>query len=138
MIERVCPTCNAGVAIDATVCEECGMALEQPLAVQPRGKLARRLPAMPVRWQRAGKAVALGAVALAVEVGATWLHHRSAARPAPLARRPDSTRVPPATSNPGPTYRGKFVARQRIWETYEGNRLSRRVVEQTLWQFPDD
>jgi hypothetical protein len=84
---------------------------------------------LPVRWERAGKAVALGAVALAVEVGAALLQQRNSAKPAPLARRSNGTE----SSSPR-----RFVARQRVWETYEQDgRLSRRVVEQTLWRLDD-
>ena len=133
MVERICSTCGAGVALDADVCEVCAMALHQPLAAQPRAALARRGTTLPVRWQRAGKAVALGAVALAVEAGAAWLkqrEQRGTTGPAPLARRTSSGPLPPV--------RGGFVARQRVWETYDGERLSRRVVEQTIWHLPDE
>jgi hypothetical protein len=130
MLERVCPVCQTGNAIEAEQCVECQALLDQPLVHQPQRALTRRMPALPARWERAGKAVALGAVALAVEVGAAWLQQRNAAKPAPLARRTDA--VEPAASP------RKFVARQRVWETYEPDgRLSRRVVEQTLWNLDE-
>ena len=125
MVERICPECEAGNPRDAQRCVECGYLLEQPLARQTGGMLARRAPALPARWQQAGKAVALGAVALAVEAGAAWLQQRSAQKPAPLARRPVSRE-------------GAVIARHRVWETYESGALTRRVVEQTVWRFPDE
>ncbi len=133
MVERICPSCGAGVALDADTCETCDMALHQPLAAQSRAALARRGTTLPIRWQRAGKAVALGAVALAVEAGAAWLkqrEQRGTTGPAPLARRDASGAAPPA--------RGGYVARQRVWETYDSERLSRRIVEQTIWHLPED
>ena len=129
MLERICPACGAGNLVEAETCATCHVALEQPLVHQPQRPLARRMPALPARWERAGKAVALGAVALAVEVGAAWLQQRNNGKPAPLARRTDTTE--PA----GPR---RYVARQRIWETYEQDgRLARRVVEQTLWRLDE-
>jgi hypothetical protein len=129
MLERVCQMCQTGNPVDATVCIECRGMLDQPLARQPQHSLTRRVPALPARWERAGKAVALGAVALAVEVGAAWLQQRNNAKPAPLARRSGETdQSAPRT----------FVARQRVWETFEADgRLSRRVVEQTLWRLDE-
>ena len=130
MLERVCPVCRTGNPVEAEQCMECQAMLDQPLVHQPQqSSLTRRVPALPARWERAGKAVALGAVALAVEVGAAWLQQRNAAKPAPLARQTDA--VEPASPR-------RFVARQRVWETFEQDgRLSRRVVEQTLWRLDE-
>jgi hypothetical protein len=130
MVERVCPVCQTGNPIEAEQCVECRALLDQPLVHQPQRSLTRRMPALPARWERAGKAVALGAVALAVEVGAAWLQHRNNAKAAPLARQTNT--VEPVTSP------RRFVARQRVWETFEQDgRLSRRVVEQTLWRLDE-
>jgi hypothetical protein len=130
MIERVCPVCTTGNPVDAEQCSACQAVLDQPLVHQPAQRaLTRRIPTLPARWERAGKAVALGAVALAVEVGAAWLQQRSAAKPAPLARQTNPNPVVETTSP------RSFVARQRIWETYEQDgRVSRRVVEHTYWR----
>lgn len=99
--------------------------LDAPLARQTPGRLARSVPALPAQWQQAGKALALGAVALAAELGAAWLQQRQAQRPAPLAR------VPRRTGR-------SFIARQRVWETFESGRLTRRVVEQTIWNLEQE
>ena len=128
MVERICPECRAGNELDAHNCASCGATLVEALARRPGGILQRNAGALPARWQQAGKAVALGAVALAVEAGAAWLQHRAAQKPAPLAQRPSSPT----------THRRGYVARQRVWETYENGSLSRRVVEQTLWSLPED
>ena len=125
MVERICPLCSVGNELEAQTCAECGAALEAPLVQARRALLARSLPQLPVRWQRAGKAVALGAVTLAVEAGAAWLQQRAARKPAPLARR---------TSTPN----AAWVAQQRVWETFEGGELKRRVVEQTVWRMPEE
>ncbi len=126
MIERICPTCQAGNTPDATTCVACGDHLEQPL-MRRAGTLARRVDALPEQWQRAGKAIVVGAVAVAVEVGAAWLKQRADKRPAPLAR----VNTPQASSP-----QAAVVARQRVWETYEAGELTRRVVEQTIWRVP--
>ena len=128
MVERICPECRAANDLDADTCMSCGALIEQPLVQQRTHALAQRTSAVPVRWQRAGKAVALGAVALAVEVGAAWLQQRSSNKPAPLARRATTT----------PQNMRRYVARQRVWETYEQGTLTRRVVEQTVWNLPED
>ncbi len=126
MIERVCPGCGTGNPVEAEQCTECWAPFDQPLVYQSQRPLARRVPALPARWQRAGKAVALGAVALAVEAGAAWLQQRNNAKPAPLARSPGAVE---------PSQPRTFMARQRIWETYEPDgRVSRRVVEQIWWR----
>ena len=134
MVERICPQCQAGNPVQAQHCAVCGTVLHpedtQPLAKRPGSALMRSIPAVPARWQQASKAAALAAVALAVEVGAAWLQQRSAAKPAPLARRT----LPAAAS----ARRPGFVARQRVWETYEAGRLSHRVIEQTVWRLPGD
>ena len=128
MIERICGACGGGNAAEAETCSGCGAALEQSLARRQGSAITRQLPALPARWQQAGKAVALGAVALAVEVGAAWLQQRAAGKPAPLVR------VTPQPTSPGP----RLVARQRVWDTYEAGVLSRRVVEQTVWRMQDE
>ena len=129
MIERICSNCQTGNTLEAEHCVACGAALDQPLARRPGAVLARWSSGVPVRWQRAGKAMALGAAALAVEVGAAWLQRRANARPAPIVRYEGADRG---------SLRPRFVARQRVWETYEGGQISRRVIEQTVWRLPDE
>ena len=129
MLERICPTCQTGNNPDATTCTECGTIFEQPLARRSEGRLAQRGAQLPARWQQAGKAVALGAVALAVEVGAAWLQQRNASKGTALVPTESQRAITPKRSG--------FVARQRVWETYEGDRLTQRVIEQTVWNLND-
>ncbi len=129
MLERICPSCHEGNELEAIECVHCRTTLQAPLARRPAAGLSRAVPALPTRWQQAGKAAALGVVALAVEAGAVWLQHRAAQKPMPLAR---------ASSRPETGQRSRVVARQRVWETYEGGSLTHRVVEQTVWHLPDD
>ena len=134
MVERICPGCQAGNPIEARHCAECGNALNtedtQPLAKRPGSNLIRSIPAVPVRWQQASKAAALAVAALAVEAGAAWLQQRAGTKPAPLARQTPPEETPARA--PG------FVARQRVWETYDAGRLSSRMIEQTVWRLSDD
>jgi hypothetical protein len=135
MIERICPECRTSNALDANTCHECGASMEQPMAQHPTTALVQRSTtalahlqdAVPARWQRVGKAAALGAVALAVEVGAAWLQQRGSSRSTALVR---TTTTPPKMR--------RYVARQRVWENYEGGTLTRRVVEQTVWHLPEE
>ena len=129
MVERICPQCRMSNALDADICSECGVQIEQSIVRRANTALAHNLGAIPARWQRAGKAVALGAVAVAVEVGAVWLQQRSNKQPAPLARRIGQTT---------PQRAPRYIARQRVWETYEQGSLTRRVTEQTVWHLPED
>jgi hypothetical protein len=129
MVEKICASCEAGNALDAVRCANCGATLEEALARRPNSFLNRTSPALPARWQQAGRAVALGAVALAVEAGAAWLQHR--------ATRPRGHPPAPLARSTAPK-RHSYVARQRVWETYNGGELSRRVVEQTVWHLPDE
>ncbi len=128
MIERVCRQCQAGNPVDSLRCAMCGAVLEQPLARRPVTALARQAAKLPERWQRGGKAIALGAIAIAVEAGAAWLKQR--------AERP-STEVAPESAPRIRTEPRTLVARQRVWETYDQGQLTQRVVEQTVWRFPD-
>ena len=128
MVERICPECRMPNAVDADICAECGVQIEQSIVRRANSALAHNVGVIPARWQRAGKAVALGAVAVAVEVGAAWLQQRSNKQPA-LARRIGQTVAQRAP---------RYVARQRVWETYEQGSLTRRVTEQTVWHLPED
>lgn len=128
MIERICRQCQAGNPVDNLHCAACGTRLEQPLARRQVTALTRQAARLPESWQRGGKAIALGAIALAVEAGAAWLKQRADSAPA----SPVLESAPPIRRE-----RRALVARQRVWETYDGGQLTQRVVEQTVWRFPD-
>jgi hypothetical protein len=70
MVERICPACQHGNPVTDRYCGKCGVPLERLLP-------ARRIPGqitlagrdLPVSWRQVGRTVALGAAALAAEVG---------------------------------------------------------------------
>ena len=127
MVERICPACSADNSPEAERCTQCGSIFPQPLSVRPAGVLARRIPVDMQRLQQAGKVVALGAVALALDAGASWLKQRAGHKATPGTA---IQRARPARTN--------VVERRRVWERYEGGELRQRVVEQTLWRIGDD
>lgn len=77
MVERICPTCQHGNPIDDRYCGKCGAALERLLPVRasasPLTVMGRNLP---VNWQQLGTSVAIGAAAVAAEIGLAWLRRR--------------------------------------------------------------
>ena len=125
MVERICRACQAGNQVDATRCAVCGADLEAaaPLARRPSpASLAQRVRQSPVLRSPAAKSVALGVVALAMDVGAALLSKRkSAAAPTSTAIVPSSPHI------------SRAFLRRREWEEFDaaGN-LRRRVVEQVI------
>lgn len=126
MLERICPACDQGNALDQLTCTACGASLdqrsEQPLARRENHSLAQRLPQIPQRWQPAAKALALGATALAIEVG-TALFRQANERPATstaLAKRDEPALKP-------------RVVRRRVWRTYRNGNLEYETHEETQW-----
>ncbi|MBA3945610.1 MAG: hypothetical protein H0X37_13715 [Herpetosiphonaceae bacterium] len=123
MIERVCPVCGHGNAVEEPVCTACGAAWaaqEQPLARRPQHALAQRWQQLPPRWQTAAKALALGATAVALEVGTALLRDQQHPNSTALARRPDEA----------PKLR---VIQRRVWRTYRNGTLERETLEETQW-----
>ncbi len=120
MLQRICPVCDHGNDLAASDCAACGAALIAPLAQRTATPLALRLPHIPERWQPAAQAVALGAAALALEVGSALLRKgRPAATGTALAR------TAPAA--------GPRVIRRRVWRTYRDGVLTGEVAEETQW-----
>lgn len=124
MLERICPTCTHGNAPEAATCTACGVALEQPLVRTTASTLAQRLPALPARWRPAAQALALGAVALAVEAGAALLRPKSKATSTALAR------------SESPTVRQPKVVRHRVSRTYRNGEVVWETHEETQWFEP--
>ncbi len=128
MVERICRACQAGNQVDATRCAVCGADLEAaaPLARRPSpASLAQRVRQSPVLRSPAAKSVALGMVALAMDVGAALLSKR---KNAASSAAPTSTAIVP--SRP---HISRAFLRRREWEEFDaaGN-LRRRVVEQVI------
>lgn len=133
MVERMCRSCGAGNDPEAGRCQACGAAFEHgaPAALARRsagGALAarlRKLPALPALSSPAGKSVALGLAALAVEVGASLLQRAKRDEPATTAL----ARIARAPAG----RRARSVMRQRVWEEFDADgRLRRRVIEHLI------
>lgn len=120
MLERICSACDHGNSPDITTCVACGAQFEQPLVHQPAKGLVRRLPQIPQRWQPAAKALALGATALAIEVGAALVRQqKTVPTGTALARRTDAPKL--------------RVVQRRVWRTYHNGVLERETHEETQW-----
>lgn len=92
MAEHVsCPRCRHGNPPESRFCGMCGALLtsDEHLAPRREGGLPIMAHAgLPTRLKPVGKALAIGAVALAAEAGLTWLRRRSGQvdRPLPAIR----------------------------------------------------
>lgn len=123
MIERVCAVCGHGNAVEEPSCTACGAGWavqEQPLARRPQHALAQRWEQISPRWQTAAKAIALGATALALEVGTALLRDQQRSTSTELARH----------SEEQPKLR---AVQRRIWRTYRNGVLERETLEETQW-----
>ena len=78
MVERICPACRIGNAVDSRYCNKCGAPLEWLVREQPEPSTALTVAgrALPVQWKQIGTTVAIGAVAVAAERGFAWLRRR--------------------------------------------------------------
>lgn len=132
MVERICPACKYGNAVDSQYCNKCGAALERLVRVppEPSTALAKRGAALPVRWQQIGKTVAIGAVALAAEAGLAWLKKRIENPPsAPLARN-----EPHIPAKKHTNQRTTTVISQRVIEITQEGDGSSRVEDRHVWR----
>ena len=129
-VERICPECRASQSISSHYCATCGAQLERFLPVSTRQWLPAR-----VRQQLSHpivKGVAMGAMALAVEVGIKVLRHMLTNRTAQqITTLRSSTDTPPVS-----TTRTVIHARRRFWQKSDahGNIKSE---EQITWQRTD-
>jgi hypothetical protein len=78
-VKLICPVCGTGNPLEGRFCEKCG------------ADMRRELPAIPetaplVTWRRIGTTLALGAAALALELGLELLRRRLQ-KPSPPSRR---------------------------------------------------
>jgi hypothetical protein len=127
MVERVCTDCRQPNPLDDRFCGFCGAPLRAELAAVPS-----QLPVLqrfkPEQLQQVGTALALGAAALAAEVGLAWLRRRTAA--APQLPAVNDTAVTAAR-------RTAQIVSQRVIETWEGGELVRRIVDRQVWRRDD-
>lgn len=129
-VERICPECRASQPLSAHYCATCGAQLERFLPVPARQWLPAR-----VRQQLSHpivKGVAMGAMALAVEVGIKVIRHMLTNR---TAQQITSIRTSGATPPTQPT-RTVIHARRRFWQKSDGHG-NVRSEEQVTWQRTD-
>jgi hypothetical protein len=136
MVERICPVCQHGNPLDNRFCGACGAALAQEaLAKRPETSITIagvELPAAQVR--QVTRAVALGAAALAAEIGISWLRKRTGQANLPAVQTPPASTlnqlVPPDPSGqPAVT-----IWSQRVVEIWENGQITRQIVEKHLWR----
>lgn len=90
-----CPRCRHANSPENRFCGSCGASLGagSDLMARREGNLTVMGRALPAKLKPAGNAVAVGLVALALQVGLSWLRHRTAAGEQPstsTAREPDT------------------------------------------------
>jgi predicted amidophosphoribosyltransferase len=129
-VERICPECRASQPLSAHYCATCGAQIERFLPVPARQWLPAR-----VRQQLSHpivKGVAMGAMAIAVEVAIKVLRHALTNRGAQhISTLRSSGATPPA-----PTTRTVIHARRRFWQKSDAHG-NVRSEEQITWQRTD-
>lgn len=117
MLERVCSRCGAANGTHQHRCQQCAAPLAQPLQRFSRTSLAPRRTLLPAHWRQAGRTVALGVVAVAVEAGLHWLHQRH--------RSPAGPQI-----NTGQRV---VAAQARITTRWQNGQLQEQTIERTVW-----
>jgi hypothetical protein len=138
MVERICPTCQHGNPLENRFCGACGAALDRDAMVPHRADAiviaGQTIPLAQLR--QAGRAVAIGLAAVAVEAGAAWLRRRNAQADLPTSAL---TVAPHPTPDFVPTA-GAAVANvvtivsQRVIEVWDEGNLTRQIVEKHVWR----
>lgn len=129
-VERICPECRASQPLSSHYCATCGAQLERFLPVPARQWLPAR-----VRQQLHHpivKGVAMGAMAIAVEVGIKVLRHMLTNRTADQITTMRTTRATP----PASPARTVIHARRRFWQKSDAHG-NIRSEEQITWQRTD-
>jgi len=132
MVERICPRCERDNPNTHSFCGFCGAALEhtaQLPARQNSSPLARVSSRLPARWRPAGRVVALGVAAVAVEIGRAALAQQM---------RPRGTAIVPFRQPPPPASGRVIGLARRVHETWRGGELVQRSDEQIMWVLRDD
>ena len=131
MVERICPRCERGNPDTHSFCGYCGAALERPEQLPARrgnSALSRVSSRLPAHWRPAGRVVALGVAAVAVEVGRAVLAQQ---------QRPRGTAIIPYRHPPVPATGRVIALARRINETWRGGELVQRSDEQIMWVLRD-
>ena len=129
-VERICPECRASQPLSSHYCATCGAQLERFLPVPARQWLPAR-----VRQQLSHpivKGVAMGAMALVVEVGIKVIRHVLTNR---TAQQITSVR-PSAGTPPVRPVRTVVHARRRFWQKSDAHG-NIRSEEEITWQRTD-
>ncbi len=137
MVERICPVCQHGNPLENRFCGACGASLTQEvLARRPETGIVIagvELPAAQVR--QVTRAVALGAAALAAEVGLAWLRKRTAHANLPVVQTPPAQIANAIVPHANPTGQPAVtIWSQRVVEIWEHGQLTRQVIEKHLWR----
>jgi hypothetical protein len=135
MIERICPACRFGNTIDSHYCNKCGSSLERLVLAKPEATTALTLARhnLPINWKQLGTTVAIGAAAMAAEVGLAWLRRRteSGAAAAPLAK--------PGTALPQRDARIiTTIISQRVIEIFDHGDGKRTITDNHTWRKIDE
>ena len=129
-VERICPECRASQPLSSHYCATCGAQLERFLPVPARQWLPAR-----VRQQLSNpivKGVAMGAMALVVEVGIKVIRHVLTNRTAQqITTVRSSAGTPPARP-----VRTVVHARRRFWQKSDAHG-NIRSEEEITWQRTD-
>lgn len=129
-VERICPECRASQPLSSHYCATCGAQLERFLPVPARQWLPAR-----VRQQLSHpivKGVAMGAMALVVEVGIKVIRHVLTNRTAQQI----TTARPSAGTPPARPVRTVVHARRRFWQKSDAHG-NIRSEEEITWQRTD-
>jgi hypothetical protein len=133
----LCPGCRHANPPENRFCGSCGASLESSsdLVVRRENNLTVMGRALPAKLGPAGKALAVGLVTLAAEVGLSWLRHRSKAEERPLTLT--ARQVDTAASE---RLLGASLGEVLIQELEEGHRsrvFVRRAIRSLVITQPD-
>ena len=126
-----CLRCGHANPPENRFCGWCGASLERTRALVPRqeGALTAVRDTLPAKLGPTGKVVAVGLVALAVEVGLSWLRHRTRAEERPLTQT--ARRIDTAAPERLPGEGLEEVLIQELEGNYRSRVFVRRAIRNT-------
>jgi len=141
MVERICPRCQRGNALENRYCGACGSALERNEMV-PAGQAHLSIAGQDLPLAQAkqiGQALALGLAALAAEASLAWLRRRveriGSAPPQTFAiTRQSEPRQTILPAQPELLNEVVTIVSQRVVEVWEHGNLTRQTVEKQVWR----
>ena len=137
MVERICLACQHGNPLDDRYCGKCGAPLErQVLARRSEGTLTIGGRELPVTWRQVGRTAAIGAAALAAEVGLAWLRHKvEGGSPPALAK---TAKLAPLAKQPGGSGSVITIVSQRVLEIFQHDDGHIQINDRHTWQRRDE